>query len=89
MADTFEENTVSKTTNDSVAARSIFDAPILLSLVLLFLCSTVYIRRVPKLNKSLVGKGGPLRFVAILSGQFDYILSFSCLFCAFYVLFFY
>ena len=89
MADTFEENDLSKTLNDSPAPRSIFDAPIFCAILLFFLCSTVYIRRVPKLNKLLVGEGAPLRFVAILSGQFDYILSASCLLLAFYTLFLY
>ena len=48
--------------------------------------SLVYVRRVPRLNKLLVGEGAPFRFLAILSGQFDYILSIFCLFLALYIL---
>ena len=89
MADTFEERTISETTTESSATQSILDAPIVCALALLLLCSTVYIRRVPKFNKALVGEGAPLRLVATLSGQFDYLLSIACIVSAFYVLFLY
>lgn len=59
----------------------------LLALFLLFVSSLVYIRRVPRVNKVLVGEGAPFRFLAIIAGQFDYTISILCLLFALYVLF--
>ena len=86
LDNTFDNTVASKS---SLVEKSIFDTSIVLTIVLLILCSSVYIRRVPKINKILVGEGGPLRLIATLSGQFDFILSIACFILAFYVLFLY
>ena len=45
-----------------------------------------HVRRVPRFNKLLVGRGAPFRFLAIISGQFDYILSIFCvILCVLYL----
>jgi hypothetical protein len=54
--------------------------------ILVFLCSTIYLRRVPRINKALVGEGAPFRLVSILSGQFDYLLSIACTLTGIYIL---
>ena len=69
-----------------IGGKGGFSYTAIVVLALLLTSSLVYVRRVPRLNKLLVGEGAPFRFLAILSGQFDYILSIFCLFLSFYIL---